>query len=210
MSSLKTAVSVFSCCGSPLTDWREAVQERFGFQDVNLLYCLWKEIIGNWPLQWGGSSSQQQVHPWNEIQQQVQPWNESQQQQVHPWNESYWQGKGFLGKLYWDHGPLLSKLHFSSHTKAIHLACTAEKENPFSAAVANLRKLAKDDEIVDIQITGDGIWSRRGHQAIYGVVIAAWAMGKVIDTEVLSKTSWIGMRNTKHSVKWITMVPRMQ
>ena len=51
-------------------------------------------------------------------------------------------------------------------------------------------------------------------------------MGQVIDTEVLSKycaechersewtlplkTSWIGMRITKHSVKWITMVPRMR
>ena len=60
--------------------------------------------------------------------------------------------KGFLGKLYWDHGhaPPLSKPHLSSHTKAIHLASTAEKENQFYAAVENLRKFAKDDEIVDI------------------------------------------------------------
>ena len=51
--------------------------------------------------------------------------------------------------------PPLSKLHFSSHTKAIHVS-TAEKENQFSAAVENLRKLAKD-EIVDIQVTCDGL-----------------------------------------------------
>ena len=74
----------------------------------------------------------------------------------------------------------------------------------------NLRKLAKDDEIVDIQVTCDGTWSRRGHQAICCVVvIAAWATGQVIDqrysvSTVLSamqreertlhlKTSWIGI-----------------
>ena len=90
--------------------------------------------------------------------------------------------KALLGS--WACSPPLSKLHFSSHTKAIHLASTAEKENQVSAAVENLRKLAKDDEIVDIQ--GVGTWSRCGHQAIYGVIVA-WATGQVIDTEVLSK-----------------------
>ena len=52
----------------------------------------------------------------------------------------------------------------------------------------NLRKLAKDDEIIDIQVTCDRTWSGHGHQAIYGVVvIAAWAMGQVIHPDVLSK-----------------------
>ena len=83
---------------------------------------------------------------------------------------------GIMGML-----PPFSKPHFSSHTKAIHLASTAGKENQFSAAVGNLRKLAKYDEIVDIQVTCDGTWSRRGHQVNYGVVvIAAWATGQVI------------------------------
>ena len=44
---------------------------------------------------------------------------------------------GIMGML-----PPLSKPHFSNHTKAIYLASTAEKENQFSAAVENLRKLA--------------------------------------------------------------------
>ena len=57
---------------------------------------------------------------------------------------------GIMGML-----PLLSKPCFSSHTKAIHVASTAEKEDQFSSAVAVLRKHAKDDEIIVIQVTCD-------------------------------------------------------
>ena len=72
--------------------------------------------------------------------------------------------------------------------------------------------------IVDIQVTCDGTWSRRGHQAIYSVVLLLLRQRARLLTQrysvrtVLSamqreertlplKTSWIGMRNTKHSVK---------
>ena len=90
---------------------------------------------------------------------------------------------GIMGIL-----PPLSTPHFSCHAKAIHLASTAEKENQFSAAVENLGKLAKDDEMVDIHVTCDGTRCRRGHQAIYCVVVtAAWATGQAGDSEVLSK-----------------------
>ena len=57
---------------------------------------------------------------------------------------------GIMGML-----PPLSKPHFSSHTKAIHIASTAEKEHQFSSAVAVLWKHAKDDEIIVIQVTCD-------------------------------------------------------
>ena len=51
-----------------------------------------------------------------------------------------------------------------------------------------LQPRKRTSEIIDIQVTCDGTWSKRGHQAIYGiVVIAAWATGQVIHTEVLSK-----------------------
>ena len=41
---------------------------------------------------------------------------------------------------------------------------------------------------MDIRVTCDGTWSRRGHQAKYGiVVVASWENGHVLDTEVLSK-----------------------
>ena len=49
----------------------------------------------------------------------------------------------------------LSKPRFSSHTKAIHVASTAEREDQFSSAVADLWKHAKDGEIIVIQVTCD-------------------------------------------------------
>ena len=40
---------------------------------------------------------------------------------------------------------------------------------------------------MDIRVTCNGTWSRRGHQAKYGiVVVASWENGLVLDTEVLS------------------------
>ena len=113
--------------------------------------------------------------------------------------------------------PSLSKPHFSSHTKAIHVASTAEKEDQFSSAVAFLRKHAKDDEIIDIHAICDGAWSKCGQQAIYGVVLlllgrrARLLIQRYSASTVLGvkhreerthppNSSWIGIRNTKDSV----------
>ena len=63
------------------------------------------------------------------------------------------------------------------------------------ASHQHLRKIVgakNDDEIVNVRVTCDGTWSRRGHQAIYGVVVvAAWDTGQVLDTEVLSKFCYL-------------------
>ena len=57
-------------------------------------------------------------------------------------------------------------------------ATSLEHEAQFSAAAALLRKDTSPDEIVDVRVTCDGTWSRRGHQAKYGVVVvASWETG---------------------------------
>ena len=45
------------------------------------------------------------------------------------------------------------------------------------------------DDVVDCTVTCDGIWSRRGFVANYGVVaVLSWETGQVLDVVVLSKS----------------------
>ena len=198
MPSLKMAVSVFSCCGSPLAVTEE-MQCRKGL--VSQVYicctvCEKKSLVTD-PYREEGLAVNNRFILGMKV--------------IGKGRAAMESLTGIMGML-----PPLYKPRFSSHTKAIHVASTAEKEDQFSSAVAVLRKHAKDDKIIDMQVNCDGTWSKRGHQGIYGVVIAAWATGQVIDTAVHSKycagcqakrerthspkSSWIGMRNTKYSV----------
>ena len=43
----------------------------------------------------------------------------------------------------------------------------------FAAAAAELRVGARDDELVDVMVTCDGTWSKRGFSALYGVIVVA-------------------------------------
>ena len=71
--------------------------------------------------------------------------------------------------------PPVSKSAYSSHNEKI-------------AAAALHSKDASPDEIVNVCVTCDETWSRRGHQAKYGVVVvASWETGLVLDTQILSK-----------------------
>ena len=84
--------------------------------------------------------------------------------------------------------PPVSASNFSTHNKRLKEAtdkvCAANQ----SAAAKHLRKDAAADEIVNVQVTCDGTWARRGHQSLYGVVVvASWETGQVLDAEVLSK-----------------------
>ena len=55
-----------------------------------------------------------------------------------------------------------------------------------SAVASCLRKDAAPDEVIDVMVTCDGTWSKRGHTALLGVVVvASWETGQVL--EVLSK-----------------------
>ena len=43
-------------------------------------------------------------------------------------------------------------------------------------------------EVLDITVTCDGTWSKRGFTALYGVVVvASWDSGQVLDCEILTK-----------------------
>ena len=45
-----------------------------------------------------------------------------------------------------------------------------------------------DDEALDVCVTCDGTWSKRGFTALYGVVVvASWESGQVLDCELVSK-----------------------
>lgn len=47
---------------------------------------------------------------------------------------------------------------------------------------------AEPTEVINIPVTCDGTWSKRGFTATYGiVVVTSWETGQVLDSEVLSK-----------------------
>ena len=51
-----------------------------------------------------------------------------------------------------------------------------------------MREGAAADELVDVAVTCDATWQRRGHQSLYSVVVvASWKTRMILDTEVLSK-----------------------
>lgn len=86
--------------------------------------------------------------------------------------------------------PPLARAHVVLHNELIHDATTQESQASMLAAAAHLCKelKAKDDETVDVKVTCDGTWQRRGHQSLFGVVVvASWDTGQVLDTEVLSR-----------------------
>ena len=52
----------------------------------------------------------------------------------------------------------------------------------FAAAAAELRVDARDEELVDVNVTCDGTWSKRGFMVLYGVVVvASWDTSKVLE-----------------------------
>lgn len=63
-------------------------------------------------------------------------------------------------------------------------------ESSYQAASGELHKQrgVGPDDIVDVTVTRDGTWSRRGFMGIYGVVaVISWETGQVLDTIVLCK-----------------------
>ena len=92
----------------------------------------------------------------------------------------------------WHDGHVASSLPKSIyHSKPEVVCCSGEereREASFANAAAELRKDVPEDQILDITVTCDGTWVRRGFQSLYGVVVvASWKTGKVLDVEVLSK-----------------------
>ena len=89
---------------------------------------------------------------------------------------------GMMGML-----PLVFQRAYTTQNQKLFVASGEEREASFADA-AELRKDVPEDQVLDITVTCDGTWARRGFQSLYGiVVVASWKTGKVLDVEVLSK-----------------------
>ena len=74
--------------------------------------------------------------------------------------------------------------------KAVALGACAEVEESMHRAQKDVRDLYHvfSDQVVDILVSCDGTWQKRGFSSLFGVVfIIAYETGKVLDYAVLSK-----------------------
>ena len=85
---------------------------------------------------------------------------------------------------------------FSKHSAALHSAAMRMAQESIRAAGEDMRRkvltdspdLAPEGDPVDIDVSVDGTWQRRGFSSLYGVVLAiAAASGKVVDFAVKSR-----------------------
>ena len=80
---------------------------------------------------------------------------------------------------------------FTEHNLIIHKIVQEVCEESFRSASAQLHRLqgADPDDVIDVTVTCDGTWSRRGFVANYGVVaVLSWETGQVLNLVVLSKS----------------------
>ena len=84
--------------------------------------------------------------------------------------------------------PPLSIPAYRDHNRRLaKISMECAGENMLAACLHQLRGVPCD-EIIDIAVTCDGTWSKRGFTAMYGVVaVIAWETGQVLDFEIMSK-----------------------
>lgn len=88
--------------------------------------------------------------------------------------------------------PTLSRDAFGLHRSKIHSAVMDEAKAEFQRAALELQTLHQEtdeaSELVDVQVSGDGTWMRRGYSSLYGCFfIISEETGCVLDFIVLSK-----------------------
>ena len=86
--------------------------------------------------------------------------------------------------------PPLSKPRYSEHNHSIATASEKAALDDMLSASAYLHVLhgSAPTEVIDVSVTCDGTWSKRGFTATYGVVVViSWESGKILDYEILSK-----------------------
>ena len=84
----------------------------------------------------------------------------------------------------------VAKKSFQTHVKAIARVSQQVAEAEMKKAANEIRAAAKagNDENLDIAVSCDGTWARRGFQSLYGMVSAIHVdTGKVVDYEMKSK-----------------------
>ena len=73
--------------------------------------------------------------------------------------------------------PPITKRAYALHNKKLYDFSLKKREASFAAA--ELRIDASEDDIIDIAVTCDSTWSRRGFQTLYNVVVVdSWGTGK--------------------------------
>ena len=86
--------------------------------------------------------------------------------------------------------PPLTRPMWTQHNKHIsEIAGKVAKQCRLDAAKHLHEKMGKPlDEVIDVIVTVDGTWQKRGRISLFGVVVViAWLTGQVLDVEVLSK-----------------------
>ena len=90
---------------------------------------------------------------------------------------------GMMGML-----PQVSQRGSTTQNQKLFVVSGEERYASFADAAAELRKDVPEDQGLDITVTCDGTWARRGFQSLYGIVVtASWKTGKFLDVEDLSK-----------------------
>ena len=176
-SSLSKRISVFSCCGSPLTVTVEPSSRR----DLVTQVAICCSVCGTYALV---------TDPYDEDDLEMNGRSVLVMRSIGRGRAGLATFCGMMGMP-----PPISDSNYSVHNKKLKLVCDSERTVSQSSAAAHLRKMVgakNDDEVVDVRVTCGGTWSRRGHQAIYGlVVVASWDTDQVLDTEVLSKFCYL-------------------
>ena len=91
--------------------------------------------------------------------------------------------------------PMLNKAAYQKHVESIVTITAQETEEELKGAALRLRKLLQledqsitDSSIIDIAVSFDGTWAKRGHTSLFGVTfVISVDSGEVLDYEVLSK-----------------------
>ena len=168
--NLLSAVSAFSCCGSPLTITEKRAQRRGCV--TKLMICC--SVCGK---------TSDLLNPYRSEDLELNTRSVLAARMAGLGRAGLANFSGMMGML-----PPLAPSHYMTCNRALLTAVQESCEENMSQAAAVLRKNAKDDELVDVKVTCDATWQRRGHQSLYGVVVvASWETGQVLDIEVLSK-----------------------
>lgn len=85
----------------------------------------------------------------------------------------------------------ISKNIYTQYHGVVVEACMSEANESMERArkeAREFRGIVSDDEVIDVLISVDGSWHRRGHSSMFGTIFVVDALtGKVLDYEVYSK-----------------------
>jgi hypothetical protein len=165
MRNLMNAVSVFSCCGSPLTV-KEDRRSRRGFVMKLAIVCSACGKTGTI------------MDPYKDEDLQVNTRAVLAARTAGKGRTGLSHFAGVMGML-----PPLHSSHYAVHSSKVLVATREACDVNMREAAAVLCRTVKagEDEVVDVKVTCDATWQKRGHQSLYGViVVASWDTGQIL------------------------------